>query len=153
MNRTAVRTFYTPLHELAAFYRALGDQTALAELQDQVRFFVRELTTPDTRHTGESTLRLDLDLNGDGVSPDYLPVTAVPHVWQGTRLYVAAMAAFGSRLTKPGDPRGGGGCAGMTRAADVARSACPCRVRPAASSRGRAARPSTGRPCRADLLE
>jgi hypothetical protein len=97
VNRTASRTFYTPLHGLATFYRALGDQAALAELQDQVRFFMSELTTPDTRHTGESTLRVAVDLNGDGVSPDYLPVTAVPHVWQGSRLYVAAMAAFGSR--------------------------------------------------------
>jgi hypothetical protein len=41
---------------------------------------MRELTTPDTRHTGESTLRVGVDLNGDGTSPDYLPVTAVPHV-------------------------------------------------------------------------
>ncbi len=42
-------------------------------------------------------MRVQADLNGDGISPDYVPVSATPHVWQGAYMYLAAMAAFGSR--------------------------------------------------------
>jgi len=77
--------------------RTLGDQAALADLQAGVRFFVRELPTPDTRHLGEFYARIGLDLNGDGIAPDYLSENDVPHVWASAYLYAAAMVAFGSR--------------------------------------------------------
>jgi hypothetical protein len=36
------------------------------------------------------------DLNGDGVTPDYVSENDVPHVWERAYLYAAAMVAFGS---------------------------------------------------------
>src|SRR5262249_45696119 len=53
-------------------FRAIGDTAGLAALQEQVRFFVRELTTPGTLHMGEAYGRYQLDVNGDGVAPDYV---------------------------------------------------------------------------------
>ena len=81
----------------AQLFRMRGDMAALAETQDQVRFFVRELTTADTLHMAEVYGRVQLDLNGDGVLPDYLPQNDVPHVWEHAYLYAAAMVAFGTR--------------------------------------------------------
>ncbi len=66
-------------------------------LQAAVRFFVHELPNPDTRHLGEFNARIGLDLNGDGIAPDYLSENDVPHVWESAYLYAAAMVAFGSR--------------------------------------------------------
>src|SRR5262249_23558687 len=79
------------------FLRAAGDAAGLAALQDQVRFFVRELTTPGTLHLSEAYARVQLDVNGDGVAPDYVPENDVPHVWEHAYLYTAAMEASGSR--------------------------------------------------------
>jgi hypothetical protein len=79
------------------YFRTIGDAAALAELQDHVRFFVKELTTPGTLHLSEAYARVQLDLNGDGVAPDYLPENDVPHAWEHAYLYTAAMLAFGSR--------------------------------------------------------
>jgi hypothetical protein len=76
---------------------ATGDTAGLAALQDQVRFFVRELTTPGTLHLSEAYARVQLDVNGDGIAPDYVPENDVPHVWEHAYLYTAAMEAFGSR--------------------------------------------------------
>src|SRR5206468_1384693 len=52
--------------------RTLGDAAALGAVQDAVRFFVRELPTFDTHHLGEFYARVDADLNGDGIAPDYV---------------------------------------------------------------------------------
>ena len=41
--------------------------------------------------------RVQLDLNGDGITPDYLPENDTPHAWEHSYLYTAAMLAFGSR--------------------------------------------------------
>jgi len=62
-----------------------------------VRFFIHELTTPGTHHISEAYGLVPLDLNGDGVAPDYWPENDVPHVWEPAYLYTAAMVAFGSR--------------------------------------------------------
>ncbi|HKA27748.1 MAG TPA: hypothetical protein VKH82_00110 [Candidatus Binatia bacterium] len=78
-------------------FRAIGDTAGLAALQEQVRFFVRELTTPGTLHMGEAYGRYQLDVNGDGVAPDYVAENDVPHIWEHSYLYIAAMTAFGSR--------------------------------------------------------
>jgi hypothetical protein len=40
--------------------------------------------------------RVPLDLNGDGLAPDYWPQNDVPHAWEHSYLYAAAMVAFGS---------------------------------------------------------
>jgi hypothetical protein len=79
------------------FFQAVGDQAALAALRDDVRFFVRELTTPGTLHMGEQYGRYQTDGNGDGVAPDYVAENDVPHVWEHAYLFIAAMTAFGSR--------------------------------------------------------
>jgi GH15 family glucan-1,4-alpha-glucosidase len=99
LSRSATGGAYNAesLLAMAQLARARGDRAALAAAQDAVRFFVRELPTPDTHHLGEFYARVDLDLNGDGVSPDYLSENDVPHVWEHAYLYAAAMVAFGSR--------------------------------------------------------
>jgi hypothetical protein len=99
LNRTAPAGAYDAEDLLvrAQLFRARGDAAALAETQEQVRFFIRELPTFDTLHMAEAYSRIQLDLNGDGVMPDYLPQNDVPHVWEHAYLYAAAMVAFGSR--------------------------------------------------------
>jgi hypothetical protein len=99
LDRTALSSGYDAesLVARAMLFRALGDSASLAEAQDQVRFFVKELTTPGTLHLSEFYARVPTDLNGDGVAPDYLPENDVPHVWEHAYLYTAAMTAFGSR--------------------------------------------------------
>ncbi len=99
LTRTALGGAYNAeaLLARAQLARTTGDQSALAAAQDAVRFFVRELPTPDTHHLGEFYARVALDLNGDGVMPDYLSENDVPHVWEHAYLYAAAMIAFGSR--------------------------------------------------------
>ncbi len=51
------------------------------------------------RCTWASSLRraTRLDVNGDGVAPDYVAENDVPHVWEHAYLFIAAMTAFGSR--------------------------------------------------------
>ena len=99
VDRTAVHAGYNTeaLVARAKLYREIGDKEGLAKVQEEVRFFVRELTTHDTLHMGEFFVRVSADINGDGLSPDYLPVSAIPHVWQGAYLYLAALDAFGMR--------------------------------------------------------
>ena len=58
---------------------------------------MHELTTPGTHHISEAYARVNLDLNGDGILPDYQPQNDAPHVWEHAYLYSAAMIAFGSR--------------------------------------------------------
>jgi hypothetical protein len=99
LTRTAASSAYDAetLVVRGKYFRAAGDAAALAALQDDVRFFVRELTTPGTLHLSEAYARVQLDLNGDGIAPDYVPENDVPHVWEHAYLYIAAMEAFGSR--------------------------------------------------------
>jgi len=82
---------------LAHLARATGNAARLAAVQDAIRFFVHDLTTPDTLHMAEGYGRLPSDLNGDGVSPDYLPQNDIPHVWEHAYLYAAAMIAYGAQ--------------------------------------------------------
>jgi hypothetical protein len=98
LQRTALADQYNaePLLVLAQLARARGDQAALAELQDAVRFFIRNLTTRGTGLMSEGYGRVPLDLNGDGLAPDYWPQNDVPHAWEHSYLYAAAMVAFGS---------------------------------------------------------
>jgi hypothetical protein len=81
----------------AQLFRARGDAAGVADAQETVRAFVRMLPTPDTHHLGEFYARVDADLDGDGVAPDYVSENDVPHVWEHAYLYAAAMVAFGSR--------------------------------------------------------
>lgn len=99
LDRTALAGGYNAesLLARAELSRARGDGAGLAEAQDQVQSFVKELTTPGTMHLSEFYARVQRDLNGDGISPDYLPENDVPHVWEHAYLYMAAMVAFGSR--------------------------------------------------------
>ena len=99
LTRSAVNGAYNAeaLVARAQLFRQLGDTAALAATQDQVKFFVHELTTPGTLHLSEAYARVQLDLNGDGIAPDYLPENDTPHVWEHSYLYTAAMLAFGSR--------------------------------------------------------
>ena len=99
LNRTAPSGAYDAENLVARgmLFRAAGDTASLTELQDQVRFFVRELTTPGTMHMGEQYGRYQLDVNGDGIAPDYVAENDVPHVWEHAYLFIAAMTAFGSR--------------------------------------------------------
>jgi hypothetical protein len=99
LDRTAVTGGYNAesLLALAELARTRGDGAGLAQAQDEVRSFIKELTTPGTLHLSEFYARVQRDLNGDGVSPDYLPENDVPHVWEHAYLYTAAMVAFGSR--------------------------------------------------------
>ena len=99
LNRTAPSGAYDAENLVARgmLFRATGDTASLTELQDQVRFFVRELTTPGTMHMGEQYGRYQLDVNGDGIAPDYVAENDVPHVWEHAYLFIAAMTAFGSR--------------------------------------------------------
>ena len=99
ITRTAVRGAYNAeeLLALAQLARERGDTAALAESQQQVKFFIHNLTTKGTLHLSESYGLVDVDLNGDGVKPDYWPENDVPHVWEHAYLYSAAMVAFGSR--------------------------------------------------------
>jgi hypothetical protein len=103
LERTAERLGYQgeALDARAQFARAVGDAGLLAEVQDEVRFFVRAGTTPGTGHKAEFAVRVPVDLDGDEVTPDYLPENDIPHAWQQAILYLAAMEAFGAR---PGPP-------------------------------------------------
>ena len=99
LTRTAPLGAYNSEELLARaqLFRQLADTASLAETQDQVRFFIHELTTPGTHHISEAYARVNLDLNGDGILPDYQPQNDAPHVWEHAYLYAAAMVAFGSR--------------------------------------------------------
>ena len=99
LTRTAVNGAYNAeaLVARAQLLRQVDDRAALAAMQDQVRFFIHELTTPGTLHLSEAYARVQLDLNGDGIAPDYLPENDTPHVWEHSYLYTAAMLTFGSR--------------------------------------------------------
>jgi GH15 family glucan-1,4-alpha-glucosidase len=99
LARTALGGGYDAENLLARaeLQRARGDMAGLAETQQQVRTFIRELATPGTLHLSEFYARVPLDLDGDGIAPDYLPENDVPHVWEHAYLYLAAMVAFGSR--------------------------------------------------------
>jgi glucoamylase len=99
LDRSAVVVGYNSeaLLARARLFRTLGDAAGLAASQEHVRRFVHELTTADTGHMAEFSVRVQADLNGDGVAPDYLPTNAVPHVWEQAILYLAAMEAFGAR--------------------------------------------------------
>lgn len=103
LARSALQLGYNSQNMLARaqLARALGDGAALAEIEEQVRFFVRHGTTPGTLHMAEFAGRVPLDLDGDGTAPDYLPENDVPHVWQQAFLYATAMVAFGSRPPAP----------------------------------------------------
>jgi hypothetical protein len=103
LARTAERLGYQgeALDARAQFARAVGDAGLLAEVRDEVRFFVREGTTPGTGHKAEFAVRVPIDLDGDGIAPDYLPENDVPHAWQQAILYLAAMEAFGARTVAP----------------------------------------------------
>jgi hypothetical protein len=105
-DRTKLRTGYDVESVLvrAVRARAAGDTLALAGLQDEVRFFVDHLTTPDTLHMAEFAVRVPADLDGDGVMPDYLQSNAVPHVWEQSYLYLAALEAFGERRPAAAPP-------------------------------------------------
>lgn len=102
-DRTKLRTGYDVESVLvrAVQARAAGDALALAGLQEEVRFFVDQLTTPDTLHMAEFAVRVQADLDGDGTAPDYLQANAVPHVWEQSYLYLAALEAFGERPPVP----------------------------------------------------
>ncbi len=99
LTRTATDGAYNTeaLVSRGQYFRQIGDTAALTGMQDQVKFFIHELTTPGTLHISEAYARVQLDLNGDGISPDYLPENDVPHAWEHSYLYTAAMIAFGSR--------------------------------------------------------
>jgi hypothetical protein len=99
LTRTAVNGQYDAeaLVARAQLFRQRGDTAALAAMQDEVKFFVHELTTPGTLHLSEAYARVQLDLNGDGVLPDYVAENDVPHAWEHAYLYTAAMLTFGSR--------------------------------------------------------
>src|SRR5207249_683831 len=104
LTRTAPRGAYDvePLLARAQLFRQLGDAAALATIQTQVQFLIHNLTTAGTLHVSEGYGLVNVDLNGDGIAPDYWPENDVPHVWEHAYLYAAAMVAFGSR--NPGDP-------------------------------------------------
>ena len=97
LQRTAPAGAYNaePLLVLAQLARQRGDNAALTKLQDDVRFFIHNLTTRGTGLMSEGYGRVPLDLNGDGIAPDYWPQNDVPHVWEHSYLYSAAMVAFG----------------------------------------------------------
>ena len=99
LTRTAPLGAYNTEELLARaqLFRQLDDAVGLAETQDEIRFFIHELTTPGTHHISEAYARVNLDLNGDGILPDYQPQNDAPHVWEHAYLYSAAMIAFGSR--------------------------------------------------------
>jgi hypothetical protein len=99
LTRTAVNGAYNAeaLVARAQLFRQLGDTAALAAMQDEVRYFIHELTTPGTLHLSEAYARVQLDLNSDGIAPDYLPENDTPHAWEHSYLYTAAMLVFGSR--------------------------------------------------------
>lgn len=99
LDRTAPEFSYNTesLLARAQFMRQRGDEAGLAEIREQVRFFIRELTTPGTHHLAEAAGRIDdVDIDGDGILPDYLPQNDVPHIWEHAYLYAAAMIAFGA---------------------------------------------------------
>jgi hypothetical protein len=99
LSRTAPTGGYDAENLLAQamLARARGDAAGLAAAQAAVRAFILELATPGTLHLSEFYARVPLDLDGDGIAPDYLAENDVPHVWEHAYLYLAAMAAFGSR--------------------------------------------------------
>jgi hypothetical protein len=114
LERTALAGAYNAesLLVLAQLARQRGDTAALAELQESVRFFIRNLTTAGTGLMSEAYGRVPLDLNGDGIAPDYWPQNDVPHAWEHAYLYAAAMVAFGgaeSNVTPVPPPYQGGG--------------------------------------------
>jgi len=106
LDRSAPRLGYNSQNMIARAqrFRALGDAEALEAMESRVRFFIREGTTPGTYHMAEFAGRVDQDLDGDGVAPDYHPQNDVPHVWQQAYLYTTAMLVFGSR-DEPVPPR------------------------------------------------
>ncbi|MDZ7783730.1 MAG: hypothetical protein U5K56_12610 [Halioglobus sp.] len=97
LDKSASRLGYQAQNMLARaqLFRALGNEAELAAIRERIRFFVAEGTTPGTLHMAEFAGRVNQDVNGDGEAPDYLPQNDVPHVWQQTFLYLAAMLAFG----------------------------------------------------------
>ncbi len=99
LTRTAVSGAYNAeaLVARAQLFAQLGDTASLTAMQDQVKFFIHELTTPGTLHLSEAYARVQLDLNGDGILPDYLPENDIPHAWEHSYLYTAAMLTYGSR--------------------------------------------------------
>ena len=78
-------------------FRQRGDTAALAATQEQVKFFIHELTMPGTLHNSDAHARIQLDLNGDGIAPDNVPENDTPDAWEHAYVYTAAMLAFGSR--------------------------------------------------------
>jgi len=102
-ERTAPRAGYNAetLIARAQLFRDRGDLAALASVREDVRLLLDLLTTPDTGHMAEFAGRVDKDLDGDGVVPDYLPQNDVPHVWQQMNLYLAAMLAYGVDQAPP----------------------------------------------------
>jgi hypothetical protein len=103
LDRTATGLGYEgeALDARARLARANRDAALLATVRDEVRAFIHLGTTPDTGHMAEFAGRVPIDLDGDGIAPDYLPENDVPHAWQQSILYLAAMQAFGARRGPP----------------------------------------------------
>jgi hypothetical protein len=106
LERSAATLAYNaePLLALTILARERGDERMLDSLRDAVRFFIRNLTTPGTGLMSEGQGRVDLDLDGDGVAPDYWSQNDIPHAWEHAYLYTAAMVAFGGAETPDGAP-------------------------------------------------
>jgi len=108
LDKSASRLGYQGQNILARaqLFRALGNEAELAAIRERIRVFVAEGTTPGTLHMAEFAGRVNQDVNGDGEAPDYLPQNDVPHVWQQTFLYLAAMLAYGpgEQAEARGDP-------------------------------------------------
>ena len=93
-----------PLVALALLAREHGDAGEIAAVQDLVRAFIHELPTPGTGLMSESQGRVPVDLDGDGLTPDWWAQNDVPHAWEHSILFTAAMIAFGGAETPQGDP-------------------------------------------------
>lgn len=108
----------------------VNDAAGLAVTRKWLDLLVGKVPTPGTGHYGEVVLYTDLD--GDGVK-EYDNRTAVPHVWEGTLVYLSLMAAYDAKLLRPDH------IAPLTEP-----EATGCRVRPAAGPGPDAARAIAG---------
>lgn len=121
-------TSYDQKKTMALLMPPVRNDAAIATAAAAHRIYLDEVLTPDTRHLGEGTARDDFDEDGE---PEWRNVTATPHIWAQTLLYLSLLAEGDPTLLEtPAIP------AAVRREANAV--GCACTVTPGAPVRGAA---------------